>query len=96
MLTPQAVKNLGHNYYTGKMDNKANLRLHNGIANITEQWHSEIEISLLKKGLSFMPTTLKIYSIEHKISLKKLKTDIKIGSTYPLDPKDSLTVSLKL
>ena len=68
---------------TGEDDNKVSLRTHDGIANISNHKLSTADISLLKKGLSFVPTPLKISSINHERSLKKLKNRYKSRFSLP-------------
>ena len=44
-----------------------------GIVNLSDHKLSEAEVSLLKKGLSFVPTPLKITTLNHEKSLSKLR-----------------------
>ena len=60
-----------------------------GLVNLLDHKLSTAEVSLLKKGLSFVPTPLKITMLNYEKSLSKLRErDTRIDSAYPLEQKD--------
>ena len=76
-------------------EKKTPLKIHDGIANISEHQLTEHETSLLKKGLSFVPTPLKVLSTEHEKTLEELRLRYKNRYSLPTRSERLIDCSFK-